>query len=81
MSEKIQIERIIARDHATEADAIKILQSQVSRQKRLDAADDIISNDGTLNDLRKRVVELHDFYLKLARQKKGKDGNVVWLAP
>jgi len=65
--EEVQIKRIMARDHANEADALKILQSQASRQKRLDAADDIINNDGSLDSLREQVMKLHVFYQKLGR--------------
>lgn len=79
--EETQIKRIMNRDNATESDALKILQSQASRQKRLDAADDVITNDGTFEELAERVRTLHEFYLQLARQKKGENGNVVWLAP
>ncbi len=79
--EEIQVRRIMNRDNASESDALKILQSQASRKKRLDAADDVISNDGTREELAERVRSLHEFYLQLALQKKGKNDNVVWLAP
>ena len=79
--EDIQIERIMARDHTNKVDAIRILQSQASRQKRLDAADDVIVNDESLDVLRQRVLDLHMFYQQLARQKQGENANVVWLSP
>lgn len=79
--EETQIRRIMNRDNASESDALKILESQASRQKRLNAADDVITNDGTLADLADRVTALHNFYLELARQKNGENGNVVWLSP
>jgi len=79
--EEVQIARIMQRDQVSEADALKILQSQTSRHKRLEAADDVITNDGTLDTLRDRVSELHIYYKELAKQKQGDNSNVVWLAP
>ena len=41
------------------------MATQVSRQTRLDAADDIISNDGDMAELRAQVDTLHEKYLHL----------------
>ena len=62
----LQIERTIARDDTDEIQARAILASQVSREERLAAADDVLANDGTLDKLRQQVQDLHRFYLRLA---------------
>ena len=45
----------------------KIIGAQVPRRVRLEAADDLIDNAGTLDELRKQVGKLHKKYLKFAR--------------
>ncbi len=67
-SEETQIERLLARDAETEEQARRMLAAQVSRQTRLDAADDVIRNDGDLEYTRDQVEALHTFYRQLSRQ-------------
>ena len=43
-----------------------IIETQISRDKRVAAADDLIDNSGTLEDLEEKVKGLHQFYLKMA---------------
>ena len=43
-----------------------ILSVPLSRDKRIAAADDLIDNSGTLEDLEEKVKGLHKFYLKMA---------------
>lgn len=65
-SQEQQIHRTIARD-STEIEAVKaIMETQVSQTERLTAADDIIENNGTLNELEPQVEKLHQYYLSLA---------------
>ncbi|CAM4468228.1 MAG: Dephospho-CoA kinase [Legionellaceae bacterium] len=68
--EDIQIQRIQARDKVSAMDAQLILQNQLSRKKRLEAANDIISNNNDMIALEKKVKKLHQFYLKLATKNK-----------
>ncbi len=65
--EEIQIERICRRDGTTPEQARAILESQSSRSKRLEAADDIIDNSQPLEDLRGIVDSLHKKYLSLTQ--------------
>lgn len=65
--EDVQIRRVMARDHSTEAQARAVLAAQVSRATRLAAADDVIVNDGDLAGLRRQVETLHARYLNAAR--------------
>jgi len=64
--ESMQRDRLIARDHESPQRAAQIMASQVSRKTRLLAADDVILNDGSLEDTRARVSALHERYLRLA---------------
>ena len=61
--EHLQIQRVIARDHIDEALAKKILSSQCSRQQRLALADDVIMNEGNLDELKNAVLALHEKYI------------------
>lgn len=64
--ESLQLERTVKRDGMS-ADAVKrIMQTQVSRQQRIDAADDIIHNNGEREALKAQVLSLHQRYLQLA---------------
>src|SRR5690606_21749893 len=61
-SEEEQLERLMPRDNSSPELARQILAAQASREERLDAADDVIVNTGTLEDLHKFVQTLHRNY-------------------
>jgi dephospho-CoA kinase len=61
-----QLRRLMARDGSSLEGAQRILQAQANRQQRLDAADDVIVNTGTVDDLRQFVLTLHGNYRLLA---------------
>jgi dephospho-CoA kinase len=69
--EDAQIERLVARDGASRAQAEEILGAQASRAERLDAAHDVIENTGTLEDLERFVNTLHRNYALLAQKRAG----------
>lgn len=64
--EEIQLSRTMQRDNSSQEAALKIIQSQVSRQERVSDSDDLIENTGDLVELRKQVEQLHHKYLKLS---------------
>ncbi|MDX1372907.1 MAG: dephospho-CoA kinase [Nitrososphaeraceae archaeon] len=64
--EEIQIDRARIRDETDRIKIIKIIKTQEKRSKRLDVADEIIKNDGNIEELREQVTELHKNYLKIA---------------
>ncbi len=64
--EETQIERLMARDADSEAQARRILAAQASRSERLAIADDVVRNDGSLEDTRRQVAALHEIYRSLA---------------
>jgi dephospho-CoA kinase len=65
--EATQIQRVHQRDHRSEQQIKAIMQAQASRSERLSWADDIIENNGTLENLEQNVSRLHQFYLKSAK--------------
>ncbi len=64
--EAVQIARVMARDGGTADEARAILAAQAPRATRLQAADDVLVNTGSVTDLRHAVDGLHDSYLRLA---------------
>lgn len=68
--EESQIKRASQRDKASEKELQLIIQSQVSREYRLEHADDIISNNDNPEALFKQVEKLHHLYLNLAKTAK-----------
>jgi dephospho-CoA kinase len=50
----------------TRSDVEQIMESQASSEERARVADDIIDNDGTLEELRRKVDRLHAEYLAAA---------------
>jgi dephospho-CoA kinase len=61
--ERTQIERVKARSHLPEADILKIIQAQTPRKKQLLLANDVIMNDGNVENLRTEIVKIHQKYI------------------
>lgn len=57
-----QINRISVRDHLNKEQALKIIQTQSSNSQKLALADDVIDNNGTLQQLKIQVKSLHKKY-------------------
>jgi dephospho-CoA kinase len=64
--EDIQIERLLARDAETMQQARKIIAAQASRDERLAIADDVISNNQGLAEMKQQVVLMDRKYRSLA---------------
>lgn len=58
VSEKTQLDRLLARDGTSEADARRKLAAQMERRQRLRRADYVVSNEGTKEALAVCVAEL-----------------------
>jgi dephospho-CoA kinase len=65
--ESLQRQRLMRRDGCDQSQADAMLAAQTSRELRLAAADDVIRNDGTRDELQAQVQRLHSLYLGLAR--------------
>jgi dephospho-CoA kinase len=66
--EELQTKRLHARDGSTPEQVRAILNAQASRNARLKAAHDVITNEGDMSTLREQVAALHARYLELAQQ-------------
>ena len=64
--EALQISRVRQRSGLPEAEVRRIIASQIQRERRLAAADEVIDNSGTIAALQQRVQELHENYLRIA---------------
>lgn len=62
----MQLARLMARDGADEALARSMLASQLSREQRLQSADDVIDNSGSRQHSLEQVRRLHELYLRLS---------------
>jgi dephospho-CoA kinase len=65
--EALQLERVRQRSGLPEAEARAIIAAQATRAARLAAADDVIENRGTIDELRKQVAVFHRKYLECSQ--------------
>lgn len=65
--EALQVERVMKRSGLSEEQVRAIMRSQVTRETRLAAADDVIVNDSTREALLFQVARLHSLYRSLAQ--------------
>jgi dephospho-CoA kinase len=63
-NEQTQIERVKARSQLSEDEIRRIIQAQSSRTTRLEIADEVIENNGSLTELREKILTLHQKYIK-----------------
>ncbi|URJ30213.1 dephospho-CoA kinase [Blochmannia endosymbiont of Camponotus sp.] len=63
----IQLNRIINRDKISQQYAKNILFSQVSRQRRLKFADDIIENNNNSDKISADISILHEYYMNIKK--------------
>ena len=61
-----QIQRVISRDSVASDHVEDIIDSQIDPIKRLEMADDVITNNGNIQDLHYQVEQLHQKYLDLS---------------
>lgn len=61
--ESIQIARTMQRSHMSEIEVRNIMAAQLSREFRQQRADDIICNNGSLEELQKNILAYHQKYI------------------
>jgi len=64
--EALQTARVTRRDNISDQEASAIMARQLSRSARLQQADDVLDNSGSLEQLRQRVATLVSHYEELA---------------
>lgn len=67
VSEELQISRVMSRDSNERDQVLAIMKTQPSREQRLNYADDVITNNGSTNELDTEVARLHNQYLELSQ--------------
>lgn len=65
--QEVQIARVMQRDQCSREHALAILSSQPDLDTRSKSADDILVNDSDIDDLKRKVTDLHQKYLTEAR--------------
>jgi dephospho-CoA kinase len=65
--EALQLERASQRDGQTRAKIEKIMANQLTRDDRVSRAHDVVSNNGSLDELYTQLEPLHEMYLSLAK--------------
>ena len=61
--EESQISRTSKRDGVSEEQVKSIIATQINREQRLKQADEIIMNDGSIEELKEKILVLHTKYL------------------
>ena len=62
---EVQIRRTAKRDKVSPNQVEQMVAAQMEREKRLEKADDVLLNSGTIEDLEKQVEELHKKYMQM----------------
>ena len=73
--EAVQLARLVQRDGVDTALAARMMATQASRAQRLGLADDVVVNDGSLDELGAVVARLHRRYLGNAVGPRGESGD------
>lgn len=63
--QNLQRARAALRDNQIPSNIDNVIKQQVSRESRLQQADDLLDNSGNFNELREGVRQLHEKYLKI----------------
>ena len=66
--EETQIQRVMHRNNMTRSDVENVLKAQTSRNTRLAAANAVIENQGSLDELKSEVLNLHQKLLKILEE-------------
>lgn len=69
LTEERQLERVCARDKISEKQARKILAAQMPMSDKIKRADYVIENNGSKEELAKKIAQLHHQLLKLSNLK------------
>jgi dephospho-CoA kinase len=69
VNKEIQIARSVRRDGSDEAVIRSIIASQIDRAGRIQRADDLVSNEEGLEQLREKIEALHSKYLGMVTEK------------
>ena len=60
---ELQVERTLKRDQVSEGQVKSIIKAQISRKNRLEFADEVIINEGSLEELHSTVMKFHQKFI------------------
>jgi dephospho-CoA kinase len=60
VEENVQLERLMVRNHLSEADALARIQSQMPLKEKLALADEVINNNGSIEETREQLLRILD---------------------
>ena len=66
--ESTRLQRCLARDNSNIDTIQKIFKSQITDMERIKVADDVIDNNGSLQQLEQNVIRLHQKYLNMIHE-------------
>lgn len=66
-AEETQIARTMRRSQLSESQVLAIMAAQASRPQRLAVATDVVTNDGSIDDLHAQIDQLHKIYSGLTK--------------
>ena len=69
VNQKVQVDRSVRRDGSDEETIKSIIASQIDRAERIQYADDLVSNEEGLEQLREKIEALHSKYLGMVTEK------------
>ena len=61
-----KIKRVMKRSNLSREEVMRIMATQLSDEERLSFADDVITNDGSIEDVHDDVKKLHELYLSFS---------------
>ena len=67
-----QLQRLRERDGLSQTEAEARLRAQMSTEEKVQVADEVVWNDGSVEQLRRAIEALHERLLELARERRGK---------
>lgn len=70
IEQELQLARVCERDRISKIHAEKIIATQSTMAQKLVFADEVIDNSGSLEQLKERVLRLHEYYLTVVKSKK-----------
>ena len=63
----IQIERTFKRDNQNKSEIENIINKQATREERMNIADEVILNNGSIEHLKKSVLNIHRKYMEIVK--------------
>lgn len=64
----VRMQRVMERDHSTRAEVMKRMDAQWSNKRKIQQADYVLRNDGSIRELGRNVRFLHTLFINISQQ-------------